>query len=146
MTPCDHLKPGSWPLRIDHVFDAELSFADALASCGTCGQSYLLELLDRRDTQRLFRISHADEALALELLRNFARGSCDVQRASAEFENFRNRCPRYPAVLWIDTSGPRVQSLVRYDGSLPGESWRNLALNGDWFRQLDLSAAHRARV
>lgn len=146
MTPCDHLKPGFWPLRIDHVFDADLNFAEALVSCRECGQCYLLELLDQQDTQRLFRISHADEALAHELLHNFARGSCDVQRASAEFDSFRNRCPRYPAVLWIDVNGPCVQDLVNYSGRLPGESWRDLAMNGDWFRQLDLRDTHRARV
>jgi len=138
MTLCDHLKADTWPLRIDQVFATHLTFAEALVSCTVCQQAYLLELLDVRNAERLFRVSVADQSLTTALLHNLNRGSCDLERARAEFDHFRLQCQRLNALLWLDTSGPILVGVVTTDSPLPVDCWHDLPCDSRWFDKLDL--------
>ena len=138
MTPCDHLKAGSWPLQIEHSFNSLVTFADALVSCRQCQRQYLLELFDVRAHERLFRISAADPELAAGLLHNLTRGSCDLSRADAEFSHFKTQCDRLDVLLWIDGTGPIISGLVPVNAPLPQDSWQTLACDGAWFEKLGL--------
>jgi len=137
MTPCDHLKTGSYPLQLELLIDAELTFTDALLSCRFCQQPYLLELLDQRGNQQLFRVSMPDARQCELLLHNLNRGSCDLQRARAEVESLRNISPYLPCLLMLDASQPQILGLLDLqDAQPPSGSWRTLACNGSWFDQL----------
>lgn len=138
MTPCDHLKAGSWPLQLEHSFTWLVTFADALVSCSHCQCQYLLELLDVRAHERLYRVSATEPELATRLLHNLNRGSCDVARADAEFANFRHQCERLEMLLWVDGKGPTISGLVPVNRPLPQESWQTLACDGTWFETLSL--------
>jgi hypothetical protein len=138
MTPCDHLKAGCWPLQIEYVFNSLITFADALVSCRHCQRQYLLELLDVRAHERLFRMSTADPALAAGLLHNLNRGSCDLTRANAEFAHFKNQCDQLDTLLWVDGKGPAISGLVPVNSPLPQDSWQTLTCDGAWFEKLGL--------
>jgi hypothetical protein len=138
MTPCDHLKAGSWPLQIEHTFTSLITFADALVSCRHCARQYLLELFDVRGSDRLYRISEADPALATGLLHNLNRGSCDLSRADAEFAHFANQCDPLETILWVDSKGPTVTGQIAIRSPLPPASWQALPCDGAWFELLGL--------
>lgn len=137
MTPCGHLKPGSYPLQLELLIDAELTFTDALMSCRLCHQPYLLELLDRRGSEALFRFSMPDAAQCRALIHNLNRGSCDLQRSQAELNNLQNLSPYLPYLLLLETTEPKIlQLLDLHDTRPPSGSWRQLPCDGHWFDQL----------
>jgi len=137
MTPCDHLKPDTYPLQLDLLIDAELTFTDALLSCRVCHQPYLLELLDRRGSDALFRLSMPDAEQCRQLLRDLNRGSCDLQRAHSELSSLQSMSPYLPYLLLLDCSEPKILQLLELpDIRLPGGSWRQLPCDGQWFDQL----------
>ncbi len=144
MTPCDHLKADTWPLTIEHTFTMLLVFADALARCRSCGRSYLLELLDVREHERLYRLSLCSNQASAELLKDLNRGSCDLQRAQAQFDEFSRSSVITDKLLWTDARANVLRGLITTHLPLPAESWQSLPCDGTWFKRLDLIEAHRA--
>jgi hypothetical protein len=137
MIPCDHLRAGTWPFKVELVIDQALYFTEALVSCVQCGERYLLELLDERGRQGLFRISMPGRKESDALLHDLSRGSCDVNRATAEVASVRSASPLLPTLLLIDPQGPRILALVDSAGrKLPSGSARSLPRDGSWFDQL----------
>ena len=142
MQPCKHLAPGEWPFRIDLVLDAELSFTDALAHCTSCGATYVLELLDRRADQTLFRVSMPGQSASAGLLHSLSRGSCDLNRAGAEVQNLKSLQPYLPTLLLLDQQKPEIVDLVGAgDTRLPATPTRHLPCDGTWFERLRVPAS-----
>lgn len=141
MQPCKHLAPGEWPFQIDLVVDAELSFIDALAHCASCGETYLLELLDRRDDHTLFRVSMPGQSASADLLHSLSRGSCDLNRAGAEVQSLKSLEPYLPTLLLLDQQKPEIVALIDADESrLPATPARQLPCDGTWFERLRVPA------
>lgn len=139
MTPCDHLRAGQWPIRIEHTFTMLVSFADAVASCRTCGQTYLLELLDVRGSDRLYRLSICNPELTAQLLTDLNRGSCDLQRAQAQFDEFSRQSQASGTLLWTDSQRSIIREVVTTDLNLPVDGWQSLPCDGSWFERLGLT-------
>jgi|GEM_PF-2001686 len=139
MTLCGHLQPNSYPLQLDLLIDAELTWTDALLSCTRCGQPYLLELLDQRGCEQLFRIRTPDISEVRGLLHDLSRGSCDLQRAGAQLHTLQSMNPYLPRLLWLEYRKPEILDLLDISGMrLPADSWRSLPCDGEWFAQLRL--------
>lgn len=137
MIPCDHLRAGTWPFKVELVIDQALYFTEALVSCVECGERYLLEMLDERGRQALFRISMPGRKASDALLHDLNRGSCDLSRAGAEVAAVRNASPLLPSLLLIDPQEPRILALVDTGGlKLPTGSARDQPRDGRWFDQL----------
>jgi hypothetical protein len=141
MTPCDHLKADTWPLTIEHTFTMLVVFADALARCRSCGQNYLLELLDVRGHERLYRLSCSDAELSHGLITDLNRGSCDLQRAQAQFDEFSRQSLATEALLWTDSRASSIRGLITTDLAIPVEHWQALPCDGAWFKRLALIEA-----
>jgi hypothetical protein len=139
MTPCDHLKADSWPLAIEHTFSVLVVFADAIARCRRCDQTYLLELLDVRGPERLYRLSTSSGEATEELIRDLNRGSCDLQRAQAQFDEFSRQSIATGKLLWTDSKANRIKALITVDAPLPAASWQTLPCDGTWFQTLQLA-------
>ncbi len=147
MTPCDHLTPGTWPFEVTLVIDQELSFIDALVRCKRCDASYLLERLDQRGSQGLFRVSMPEGQASERVLYDLSRGSCDLNRAGAEVASLKNQAPFLPLLLLLDLRQPVIVSVI--DSSsvrLPGDSARSLPCDGSWFERLGVEAQAEARL
>jgi len=135
---CDHVQPGGWPFEVELVIDDQLGFTDALVACRTCGEPYLLEMLDWRGRQRLLRVSTVDSKRVAGLLRNLGRGSCDLKRAGAEVQHLQAGATFSPWLLLIDATAMRIEALVPVpeDEKLPTASWRALPCDGAWIASL----------
>lgn len=131
---CDHVQPGGWPFVVELVIDEQMGFTDALVACRTCGTSYLLEMLDWRDRERLMRVSTVDSRRAAGLLRNLDRGSCDLRRAGEEIQQFQSSSTFAPWLLRIDATAMRIESIqaVPPGTRLPTATWRELRCDGGW--------------
>lgn len=131
---CDHLQPGTWPLRVDLVLDEQVTFTDALATCRLCGRAYLLEMLDWRNAERVLRIAVVDAEGARGVLRDLSRGSCDIRRAGAEVHHLRASAAVAPFLLLIDSRAPVIVAMAAAPGDppLPTASWRTLPCDGRW--------------
>lgn len=116
------------------MLDEWLGIAEAIARCPECGQDYLLELLDIQGSRRAWRLAPLEPDVSDRLIHDLTRGSCDVNRAAAEVHAIK---AAHPVTRWV---------LVSADGSLTGlhliatdspqttRSWRDLPLDGSWFR------------
>lgn len=131
---CAHLHAGTWPLTIRLVLDDHLGPTDYVASCTSCGRTYLLEMLDWRDPLRLLRLAVLAADHAARLIRDLERGSCDSGRAAAEIEHTRSSAAVLPWLLLVDIRGPRIDALVPApnDRRVPNASWRELTCDGSW--------------
>lgn len=117
------------------MLDEWLGIAEAIARCPDCGQNYLLELLDIHGGRRAWRLAPLDADASRRLIHDLTRGSCDVNRAAAEVHVIK---AAHPVTRWV---------LVSEDGSLTGlhlmetdsrqttRAWRDLPLDGSWFRE-----------
>jgi len=139
---CSHVQPGSWPFEIALVIDEQVGFTDALVTCRTCGDAYLLEMLDWQDRLRVMRTSTVERARVAGLLRDLARGSCDIRRAGAELQHVQTSSSFTPWLLVIDAVAVRIVAIVPVPATthLPAVSWRALPCDGSWLayaRSLD---------
>lgn len=138
MSLCEHLQAGPYPFDLTLVVDDHLGPTEALIRCRSCGQHYLMEMLDWRGDQRLFRLSQTDEDATQLLLRDLARGSCDLNRATEEVRQFSLASTRLPALLLLDTVQRTISSLteVAPGTRIPGTGWRDLPCDGSWIETL----------
>lgn len=133
---CAHVRPGSWPFRVRLVLDEHLGFTDALVACRHCGTTYLLEMLDWLDHDRVMRISAPAADRTEGVIHDIGRGSCDLGRAGQEVHHLRTSTPLCPVLLRVDWRGPSIAAVaeVRAGDRLPGASWRDLPCDGRWVR------------
>ena len=132
------MKVGAYPFQLQLCLDEHLGMTDALVTCRDCERPYLLEMLDWRDNERLFRVSlpHADRAT--QLVRDLTRGSCDISRAGAEIHHMQTTLPDSMYLIIIDQnyspSGPAISGIAPKpaDRPLPSASWRELDCDGQW--------------
>ena len=139
MSLCAHFIPGCYPIAVDLVLDDHLGYTEALVSCTECERSYLLEMVDWENDCRLFWISEPNEQATRLLLRDLARGSCDINRAGEEVRQFSLIAERMSELLLIDSSARVILGRVRADSlppEIPSASWRELSCDGSLVRQI----------
>lgn len=135
---CQHVKVGAYPFRLQLCLDEHLGLTDGLVTCRDCNKAYLLEMLDWRGDERLFRVSLPDAEGATQLVRDLTRGSCDISRAFAEIHHMQTSIPASRYLIIIDQnfslSGPTIVGIAPKpaDRPLPTTSWRELDCNGQW--------------
>ena len=137
---CAHLTPGAYPLVIDAVLDTNPGITDALTHCHACGQPYFLEMLDCKNTCRLFRLRLVDRSSCAGLLRDLDRGSCDPDRAKQETQHVRLASPLSKSLMLVDVSGPVIVWLASAEENIPGACWRELTCDGAWIERLEPQA------
>ncbi len=130
---CPHLAQHP-DLQVLLVTDATVTLADAFVECHICGQHYFIELIDMQGPTSAFRISALPADAATATLRSLIRGSCDINRASAELTHIRQVAEQLPGVLMRNESDS-AQALWRYVADtglvqIPNENWRDLPCNG----------------
>ncbi|MCZ6616754.1 MAG: hypothetical protein O7E57_01375 [Gammaproteobacteria bacterium] len=135
---CEHLKVGAYPFRLQLSLDEHLGMTDALLTCRECDRPYLLEMLDWRGEERLFRVYLPNAVRVIQLIRDLSRGSCDISRAGAEVHHLRTTIPPCRHLLIVDqnfsTGGPAIVGITTKpdDRTLPSASWRELSCDGQW--------------
>ena len=140
--PCSHLLPGPYPFESVLVLDDHLGPTDWLVRCRSCGVPYLFEMLDWADALRLYRLRLPDEAAANGLMRDLDRGSCDLNRATAQAQHFSLSSKTLPLLVLLDMKAGELVSVsdAPHEEVLPTSSWRELPCDGRWIGRL-LSAS-----
>ena len=128
-------------LHVLLVTDATVTLADAFIQCHTCGQHYLIELIDIKGSTNAYRLSALPDEAVAPTLRSLQRGSCDINRASAELAHISQVAEALPGVL-IRNESASVEGLWRYvadtrDVHVPTGHWRNLPCDGQIITHLD---------
>jgi hypothetical protein len=138
MSLCEHFRPGTYPFGVDLEIDGHLGFTEALVHCRHCRAPYLLELLDWQGGLRLFRVSEPAPEAAAALLKDLARGSCDLSRAGAEVQQFSLAARRLPELLLIEMSERSIVARYRVENPrlVPGTGWRDLPCDGSWIERI----------
>ncbi len=138
---CPHL-PLHPDLEVLLVTDATVTLADAFVQCHTCGQHYLIELIDIKGPANAYRIFALPEDAVAPTLRSLNRGSCDINRANAELAHISQVAEVLPGVLIRDESDS-AQGLWRYVADtknvhVPTAHWRNLPCDGQIITHLEI--------
>ena len=135
---CSHLIPGPYPFEAVLVLDDHLGPTDWLVRCSSCAATYLLEMLDWDEPRRLYRLRAPAGASVAGLLRDLERGSCDLNRATAEAAHFTLSSQSLPALALLDLSAGTVVATVDVPGGtrIPGAGWRELPCDGSWIERL----------
>jgi len=131
-TACEHLahaQPGEFPFAIEMVLDGQSGFTDAIVRCRTCGQAYLIEMLDwsgKRFERRTFRVSLLDDAVVARYAHNRERASCDLKRAAAEWYAVQTqaRLTNLQIALDVDDATLLDASALPLDTDIPMAHWR----------------------
>ncbi len=131
-TACEHLAratPGEFPFAVEMVLDGQSGFTDAIVRCRTCGQAYLIEMLDwepPRFVRRTFRVSLLDDAVVARYAHNRERASCDLKRAAAEWYAVQTqaRLTNLSIVLNVDDATLVSVRAVPQDTDIPMAHWR----------------------
>ena len=138
---CPHLDPHP-DLEVLLITDAAVNLADAFVQCRSCGQDYLIELIDNRGPANAYRMAALAAEAAASTLRSLTRGSCDINRANAELAHIHQVAQQLPGVLIRDESDA-AQALWRYVADtrqvkLPTEHWRYLPCDGQIIAALEV--------
>lgn len=130
--------PHQRPFEVRLVLDEALGPTDALITCRSCGQPYLIEQIDYRGFERLMRVARVDPGQVEPLLADLARGSCDLSRAGAQVQHLAVGAVPLPWALAIDVRDFRITRQLRLPEGLrlPQDSWRSLPCDGRWFDRL----------
>ena len=138
--PCTHLKAGSYPFESVLVLDDHLGPTDWLVRCSSCAAAYLLEMFDWDGSRRLYRLRAADAAAVDALIRDLERGSCDLNRASAQAQHFTLTSQALPIAVLLDLRAGALRSVVELPedirAEVPVASWRELPCDGSWIQRL----------
>lgn len=135
---CAHLTPGPYPFAIVLVLDDHLGPTELLVRCRQCDHCWLLEMLDWQDDVRLFRVRQPDPEAVAGLLKDLARGSCDINRAGEQARYFSLTSERLPELLLLNIRGATLSAVITpaQHIKVPGTGWRQLVCDGSWIRQL----------
>ena len=129
---CAHLvapKPAALPFDFEMILDGQSGPTDAIVRCCTCGQAYLIEMLDWAGThfeRRTFRTSLLDDAVVARYAHNRSRSSCDLKRAAAEWYAVQTqaRLTNLEITLDVDASTLIGVRLLPHDSDIPMAHWR----------------------
>lgn len=129
---CTHFgaaAPGPYPFSIEMVLDGQSGFTDAVVRCRTCGQAYLIEMLDwegAKFERRRFRTSLLDDAVVARYAHNRSRTSCDLTRASAEWYTVQTQARLTDLELTLDVGAATVvgSRQVPEGTDIPMAHWR----------------------
>jgi ribosomal protein S18 acetylase RimI-like enzyme len=136
-----------------HTFLHQDGVIDAIVQCGECRAYALMRMLDWAPPEYALRV-YGLSALGSEdcaiYLRNVARGSCQVSRASAELEALVAAAGPMQELLAVDTRREKVISSGRPTPELarePGPFPERLPAQDDarWFEHLGLDKLARVR-
>jgi hypothetical protein len=106
---CAHLTTDTavpYPFDVEMVLDEQVGITDAIIRCRVCGQAYLIEMLDwsgPHRVQRTYRTSLLDDDVIDRYKRDRNRGSCDINRAGAEWQAVQNESRLTDLELTLDT-------------------------------------------
>jgi hypothetical protein len=124
---CAHLSglaPGDAAPEVAHAFAWQDGPVDAIARCRACGAPALLRLLDWAPPDFRLRV-YALAALRAEdaalLLRDLARGSCQVSRAQAEVEALVHAAGPNERLVALDVARARVTASAPLPPGATGE-------------------------
>ncbi len=131
-TACEHLvraTPSEFPFAVEMVLDGQSGFTDAIVRCRTCGQAYLIEMLDwapPRYERRTFRVSLLDDDVVARYAHNRERASCDLKRAAAEWYAVQTqaRLTNVSITLDVDNATLIDARLLPNDTDVPMAHWR----------------------
>jgi hypothetical protein len=154
---CAHLASlasGEAAPEVSHAFLFQDGPIDAIVRCRACGAHALLRLLDWAPPTYSLRVyvlaPLRGEDVAL-YLRDVARGSCQVSRASAELAALIAAAGRNERLVALDLARERVAAgvpLARGIASEPGEFPARLPRSADahWFAALGLEKSTERRA
>jgi len=129
---CEHLvasTPAALPIAIEMILDGQSGPTDAIVRCRTCGQAYLIEMLDWAGTHfehRTFRTSLLDDAVVARYAHNRSSTSCDLKRAAAEWYAVQTqaRLTNLEITLDVDASTLIGARLLPPGTEIPMAHWR----------------------
>ena len=129
---CAHLTvsaPVAYPFDVEMVLDEQVGMTDAIIRCRVCHQAYLIEMLawsGPHQVQRTYRTSLLDDDVIERYQRDRSRGSCDVNRAGAEWQAVQNESRLTDLELTLDTRTATVLSGRRLGpaADIPMAHWR----------------------
>jgi len=129
---CSHLvasTPAALPFIIEMILDGQSGPTDAIVRCRTCGQPYLIEMLEWSGAhfeRRTFRTSLLDDAVVARYAHNRSRSSCDLKRAAAEWYAVQTqaRLTNLEITLDVDASTLVGARLLPPDCDIPMAHWR----------------------
>jgi len=133
ITACDHLLATSggtpYPFCTESVLDEQAGVTDAIVRCRTCGQAYLIEMLDWSGDlfeRRRFRTSHLDDDVVEKFMHNRRRGSCDINRVGAEWFAVQSQAQLTDLELTLDVRRAVVLEVRRLpaETDIPMAHWR----------------------
>jgi hypothetical protein len=131
-TACEHLAratPGEFPFTVEMVLDGQSGFTDAIVRCRSCGQAYLIEMLDwapPRYERRTFRVSLLNDDVVARYAHNRERASCDLKRAAAEWYAVQTqaRLTNLSIVLDVEDATLVGVQVIPPDTDVPMAHWR----------------------
>ncbi|MBM4383296.1 MAG: hypothetical protein FJ091_07975 [Deltaproteobacteria bacterium] len=124
---CAHLAslaPGAGMPEIAHAFLFQSGAIDAVVRCPECGAHALLRMLDWAPpayTARVYSLAALREADVALYLRNLARGSCQVSRASAELDALVASAGACERLVALDVASERLIASAPLPQGLSGE-------------------------
>jgi hypothetical protein len=124
---CAHLaslRPGAAMPELAHAFLFQNGAIDALMRCSACGAHALLRMLDWAPpafTRRVYSLAALRDADVALYLRDLARGSCQVSRASAELDALVASAGACERLIALDVASERVIASARLPRGLSGE-------------------------
>jgi len=135
---CPHLIPGPYPFESALVLDDHLGPTDWLVSCRGCDAAYLLEMLDWAGSRRLYRLRVPEPRAVNRLLQDLDRGSCDLDRASAQAHHFSLTSAQLDVLALLDLGTAELIALLNVPEGvkIPGAGWRELPCDGSWIQRL----------
>lgn len=140
---CSHLarQPN---LEVLFVTDTHPNLADAFMQCRDCGAHYLIELIDIAQGINAYRVACLPAEAVQATLRSLSKGSCDVNRASAELAHAANTAQTLGGVLLRDETrrADTLWSYIAEVGNLqiPTANWRELPCDGQIIAALQPTA------
>jgi len=131
-TACAHLTtttPVAYPFDVEMVLDEQVGITDAIIRCRACRQAYLIEMLawsGPHHAQRTYRTSLLDDDVIERYQRDRNRGSCDVNRAGAEWYAVQNEARLTDLELTLDTRTATLLCARRLPAAtdIPMAHWR----------------------
>ena len=129
---CAHLTTNAavaYPFDVEMVLDEQVGMTDAIIRCRVCRQAYLIEMLDwagPNRVQRTYRTSLLDDDVIDRYKRDRNRGSCDVNRAGAEWYAVQNESRLTDLELTLDTRTATLLEGRRFPAAtdIPMAHWR----------------------
>lgn len=130
---CEHLVApthAAWPFVIEMTLDGQSGPTDAIVRCRTCGQAYLIEMLNWSGAhfeRRTFRTSLLDDVVVARYSHNRNSTSCDLKRAAAEWYAVQTqaRLTSLEITLDVDASTLIGARLLPPDTDIPMAHWRD---------------------